>query len=141
MIQELTVERGVASTSLIKALAFIQIQLAHIARLIKRDHLLAVKIVYTLDMELQHFFEIISEHKGPMVQMDEVNAHYVADQLKEWLFGLKVNRVPSIIFPASLEGHKTPNSNDKREYKEATSKDIVVYDDSRRKKNEATAAR
>lgn len=104
MIQELTVKHGVASTLLSKVLVFIQKQLAHIARLIKRDHLLAVKIVYTLDMELQHFFELISDHEGPMDKMDEDNAHYATNQLKEWLFGLEVNRVPSIILPWALGG-------------------------------------
>lgn len=85
IIQELTIKQGVALVSLNKALAFIQKCSAHIARLIKPDHLLAVKIFYTLDMELQHFFEMISDHKGPMANMDEDedDAHYTADQLKE----------------------------------------------------------
>ena len=134
MLQELTIERGVASTSLSKALAFIQKRSLHIARLIERDHLLAVKIVYTLDMELQHFFKIISDHEGPMADIDEDNAHYAADQLKEWLFGLEVNRVPSIVLPLALGGGTPVLDNDKRKYSDSMGKELVIYDESKRKK-------
>ena len=123
-----------ASTSLSKALAFIQKQSAHIVCLIERDHLLAVKIVYTLDMELQHFFEIISNNEGPMADMDENDAHYAADQLKEWLFGLEVNRVPSILLPASLGGSTPSLDNNKQGHKHIIGNELVVYDESKRKK-------
>lgn len=117
MTQELTIKHCVGSTLLSKALLFIQKQSAHITRLIEHDHLLAVKIVSTLDMELQHFFKLILDHEGPKEDMDKDNAHYTANQLKEWLFGFEVSRVPFIILLLALGGGNLIPNKDKREQK------------------------
>ena len=47
--------------------------------------MLAVKIVYLLDMELRCFSQIVVEHKGELSEMASCNTHYTTDQLSSWL--------------------------------------------------------
>lgn len=67
--------------------------------------MLAVKIVYLLDMELRCFSQIVVEHKGELSEMASCNTHYTTDQLSSWLYGISTGRVPAVLLPISLGGH------------------------------------
>jgi len=104
MLDVLTVPDGCASASLYAALRFVKRNSSHIARLISLDKMLAVKIAYQLDTELQKFFSLVSDHEGDISTIDEDDATYARDQLRFWLYGLEVNRAPSVMLPEELGG-------------------------------------
>jgi hypothetical protein len=81
MLEELTVEEGCATKSLI---------VTHILRLLVQDTKFAIKIVYQLDTELHKQFTIFSEHNGLVINMHRSNESFAADKLCHGLYGLKV---------------------------------------------------
>lgn len=110
MLEEMTVEEGCCTVSLEKALAFVERYSAHLSRLIEGDPMLATKIVYQLDVELQKQFNLIAEHDGPMKDMYREDTTYARDQLHHWLYPLEVNRAPVIMLPAELGGRGAQRS-------------------------------
>jgi len=105
MLDVLTVPGGCASASIYAALRFVKRNSAHISRLIGLDTMLAVKISYQLDVELQKFFSLVSDHEGDIMDIDPDDATYARDQLSLWLYGLEVNRAVTVMLPDELGGN------------------------------------
>jgi hypothetical protein len=60
--------------------------------------------MYQLDTELQKQFTIFAEHSSPMINMHRRDTVYAKEQSRHWLYGLEVNRTPSIMLPDELGG-------------------------------------
>jgi hypothetical protein len=104
MLEALTVPGGAATISLVLALAFIRQNLSLIVCLTIIDTLLPVKIAYSLDLELQRYFTIICNHEGPMETLSRSDASFAEYQLKTWLYGIALSRIPSVILPIEFRG-------------------------------------
>jgi hypothetical protein len=73
MLETLTVTDGVAVDGLKKALKFLKRNSPAISQQLTTDSKLAIKIVYLLDRELQHFFRILGDAAEDMSLMDKDN--------------------------------------------------------------------
>jgi hypothetical protein len=113
MLETLTVPDGVAVDELKKALKFLKKNSPAISQQLTTDSKLAIKIVYLLDRELQHFFRILGDAAADMSLMDEDDECYLHDTVKTWLPHIETGRIPTVILPKILGG-ESPDTQTRR---------------------------
>jgi hypothetical protein len=113
MLETLTVPDGVAVDGLNKALKFLKRNSPAISQQLTTDSKLAIKIVYLLDRELQHFFHILGDAAEDMSLMDEDDECYLRDTVKTWLPHIETGRIPTVILPKILGG-ESPDTQTRR---------------------------